>query len=261
MKALRYYDQIGLLKPAEVDPFTGYRYYSARQLPRLNRILALKELGLSLEQIAQLLKEALTPDQIRGMLRLKQSEIQQQVQEEQARLAQVEWRLKQIELEETMPSQEVVLKNVPSQAVASVRATVPTTGISDLFTEVYTHLGQHKINPMGPSMGVYYDEEFHEEGVDVEVAVPVTGSVPAGERVKGRELPAVAQMACIIHEGTFDNLKATYTQLMGWIEANGYRMNGPIREIYVQWAMPGEDPSNNITEIQLPVKKAQEAGG
>ena len=63
------------------------------------------------------------------------------------------------------------------------------------------------------------------------------------------------QMACIIHEGTFDNLKTTYTQLMGWIEANGYRMNGPIREVYVQWAMPGEDPSNNITEIQLPVKK------
>jgi effector-binding domain-containing protein len=255
VKTLRYYDQIGLLKPAKVDHFTGYRYYSAKQLPRLNRILALKDLGLSLEQIAQLLEEELTLDQIRGMLRLRQSEIQQQMQAEQARLVQVEWRLKQIEQEETMPTQEVILKKIPPQAVASVRDTVPTTGISDLFTEVYTHLGQHKVSPAGPSMGVYYDEEFHKESVDVEVAVLVTGSVPEGERVKGRELPAVEQMACIIHEGTFDNLKATYTQLMGWIEANGYRMNGPIREVYVQWAMPGEDPSNNITEIQLPVEK------
>jgi DNA-binding transcriptional MerR regulator len=100
VKTLRHYDKIGLLKPAEVDRFTGYRYYSASQLPRLNRILALKDLGLSLDQIAQLLEGDLSPDQIRGMLRLKQVEIQQQMQEEQVRLARVEWRLKQIEREE-----------------------------------------------------------------------------------------------------------------------------------------------------------------
>ena len=133
VKTLRYYDQIGLLKPAEVDDFTGYRYYSASQLPRINRILALKDLGLSLKQITQLLEEDMTPDQIRGILRLKQVEIQQQVQQEQARLARVEWRLKQIEREETMPTQEVVLKKVPPIEVVSVRDIVPTTGISQLF--------------------------------------------------------------------------------------------------------------------------------
>lgn len=121
VKTLRYYDQLNLLKPAEVDRFTGYRYYSARQLPRIHRILALKDLGLSLDQIAQVLEDDLPPDEIRGMLRLKRAEIQGQVRQEQARLARVEWRLRQIEQEETMPAQEVVLKKVPPIEIASVR--------------------------------------------------------------------------------------------------------------------------------------------
>ncbi len=110
VKTLRYYDEIGLLKPAEVDRFTSYRYYSVSQLPRLNRILALKDLGLSLDQIGQLLKDDLSPEQIRGMLRLKQAEIRQQVQEEQARLARVEQRLRYIEQEDKMPNYDVVIK-------------------------------------------------------------------------------------------------------------------------------------------------------
>jgi DNA-binding transcriptional MerR regulator len=256
-KTLRYYDQIGLLKPAEVDRFTGYRYYSADQLPRLNRILALKDLGLALEQIARLLESDLPPAQIRGMLRLKQVEIQQQVQDEQARLARVEWRLRRIEQEETMPTQEVVLKQIPAQTVAALRDVIPDYGhIGHLFGEVFGHLGQQRVNPNGPPIGIYYDEEYREQDVDAEAAVPVAGSFPAGDRVQSRELPAVAEMACIVHTGDFDTLGGTYGQLMAWVEANGYRMCGPIREVYVRWSEPDEDPSNRITEIQLPVEKA-----
>ena len=75
VKTLRYYDNIGLLEPAEIDRFTSYRYYSITQLPRLNRILALKDLGLSLDQIARLLAEEVPVEQLRGMLRLKEVEI------------------------------------------------------------------------------------------------------------------------------------------------------------------------------------------
>ena len=96
-KTLRYYDEIGLFRPAQVDRLTGYRYYSMGQLPRLKRILALKDLGLSLEQIAVLLGDELSPAEIRGMLRLKRAEIQHRLQEETARLALVEARLAQIE--------------------------------------------------------------------------------------------------------------------------------------------------------------------
>ena len=256
VKTLRYYDELGLLKPAKVDRFTGYRYYSASQLPRLNRILALKDLGLSLDQIAQLLEGDLPPDQIRGMLRLKHVEIEEQLQEEQARLARVEWRLKQIEQEEAMPTQEVALKKIPAQAVASVRDTVPISGLSQLFGEVFGYLGQHRVNPAGPPVGIYYDEEFCEEEVDIEIAVPVTGSLPAGDRVKPGELPGAEEMACIVHEGSYDAIGGTYGRLMAWVEANGYRTNGPVREVYIRGPESGNDPSTYVTEIQFPVEKA-----
>jgi DNA-binding transcriptional MerR regulator/predicted transcriptional regulator YdeE len=254
VKTLRYYDESGLLKPAEVDRFTNYRYYSASQLPRLNRILALKDLGLALDQIAQLLEDDLSPDQIRGILRLKQVEIQQQVQEEQARLARVEQRLRQIEQEETMPSQEVVLKNVPAHPVASVRDIAPAYSAAGQFLgEIFAYLGQHRINPVGPPMSIYHDPEYRERDVDVEAAVPIAGTVPEGERVKVYTLPAT-EMACIVHQGSFDAISGTYGQLMGWVESNGYHIVGPPREVYVQFQE--DDPSGNITEIQLPVEKA-----
>jgi effector-binding domain-containing protein len=257
VKTLRYYDQIGLLTPAEVDRWTSYRYYSASQLPRLNRILALKDLGLSLDQIARLLDEDLPPDQIRGMLRLKQVELQEQLEEEQARLARVERRLRQIEQEEAMSTQEVALKNIPAQAVASVRDVIPSfSDLGQLFGEVFAYLGRHRITPAGPPIGIYHDEEFREQDADVEVAVPVAGSVPEGEQVKGRELPAAETMACIVHQGSYETVGGTYGQLMAWIEVNGYRMAGPVREVYVRGPESGGDPSTYVTEIQLPVEKA-----
>ena len=80
VKTLRFYDDMGLLRPIQVDAFTGYRYYEVRQLPRLIRILALKDLGFTLEQIAPILEEGVTPEEIRGMLRLKHSEIEQRIE-------------------------------------------------------------------------------------------------------------------------------------------------------------------------------------
>src|SRR6266536_266228 len=96
VKTLRFYDEIGLFKALEVDRFTGYRHYSASQLPRLNRILALKDLGFSLEQIAHVLHDEPSLEQLRGMLRPRQAEIQQKMAQEQEQLTRVEARLRQI---------------------------------------------------------------------------------------------------------------------------------------------------------------------
>jgi DNA-binding transcriptional MerR regulator len=119
---LRYYDQVGLLKPDKVDNFTGYRYYSASQL---HRILALRGLGFSLEQIAEALDDDLTPEQMRGMLRLRHAQINQELLEAQNRLLDVEARLQQIEREQELSTYDVVLKPVETQLVALVRAIVP----------------------------------------------------------------------------------------------------------------------------------------
>src|SRR5512134_3170044 len=101
---LRYYDEMDLLKPVQVDPFTGYRFYSADQLPRLNRILALKDLGFSLEQIKLMLADGLPLEQLRGMLKMQRSQVKQRLSDEQRRLSRIEARLRQIEMENKMPN-------------------------------------------------------------------------------------------------------------------------------------------------------------
>ncbi len=271
VKTLRYYDEIGLLKPAWVDRFTGYRYYSVDQSHRLNRILALKDLGLSLEQIARLLDGELPPAQIRGMLRLKQAEIQQRLEEEQARLARVEARLRQIEQEDKMPTYDVVLKKVDPQTVVAIRDVIPTYyDQGPLWKELSTYLERHGAKAIGPSLTIYYDAEYRERDVDVEVATPVKELLPSNERVAIRELPGAELMACVIHRGSYETLDQAYTALLAWIEVNGYRVTGPGREVYLR--CPGNDydapeavgyeeyladtPDACVTEVQFPVEKA-----
>ena len=271
VKTLRYYDEIRLLKPAHVDRFTGYRYYSVDQLGRLHRILALKDLGLSLEQIARLLDDELPPAQIRGMLRMRQMELEQQVREDQARLARVEARLRQIEQEDKMPTYDVVLKKVEPQTVVVIRDVISTYGDQgSLWKELSVYLEQHGAKAIGPSLTIYYDTEYRERDVDVEVATPVSAPLPGNERVKVRELPGTELMACVIHQGSYDTLDQAYAALLTWIEANGYRVTGPDREVYLR--CPGNDydapeavgyeeyladtPGACVTEVQFPVEEA-----
>ena len=119
VKTLRFYDEMGLFKPVCVDRATSYRFYEFDQLPRLHRILALKDLGFSLEEIGQLLAGTLSAEQMRGMLKLRQAEIRQRVQEEAQRLERVEARLRQIEQEEGMSKYDVVIKPIEPLRVAS----------------------------------------------------------------------------------------------------------------------------------------------
>ncbi len=125
---LRHYEKIDLLKPALLDPDTGYRYYSLDQLPRVNRLLALRDLGFSLEQIAQLVEKGLSLEQLRGMFTLKQAQMQQMIETEQARLTRIAARLHQIEQEGKMPVYDVLLKQVDALLVASIREMVPLDG-------------------------------------------------------------------------------------------------------------------------------------
>src|SRR3954453_9244454 len=125
VSTLRYYADIGLLMPSQVDTFTGYRYYALDQLPRLNRILALRDLGLPLDQIAYVLQNELTAEQLRGMLRLREAEIRQHIADEQARLQQVKIRLQHIEQEGQLLTQDIVVKMIQPQPVLTIRETLP----------------------------------------------------------------------------------------------------------------------------------------
>lgn len=150
VKLLRHYDQLGLLPPAHVDERTGYRYCSAQQLMRLNRIQAFRDLGFTLEQIVSSLGEDIPPAQIRGMFRLKQAEIRQLMDTQQARLARIETRLRQIEREGALPPYEVVLKHAASHTVASIREVISPSRLPDLFRELDEYLSYYGIAPSRP---------------------------------------------------------------------------------------------------------------
>lgn len=257
IKTLRYYDEMGLLTPISVDRFTGYRYYSASQLARLNRILALKDLGFSLEQIAQVLNEGVSSEQLRGMLRLKRAELQQHITGEQERLARIEARLSDITMEGTMPDYDVVIKQIEPQLVASARDTLPGyPAVGRLFDEVYGYLARSGVNGLEAiGIAIWHDEEFKTSDIDGEAAVLLKQPIAASERVKVYELPA-ATVASVIHKGAYNSLNQAYEALARWTEANGYKIVGPNREFYLYCTQPvRQDDDSYVTEIQFPVEK------
>jgi effector-binding domain-containing protein len=257
VKTLRYYDEIGLLKPVKVDRFTSYRYYSAEHLPRLNYIIALKDMGLSLEEIATLVNNQLTPHQMRDIFVLKRGELQRRVSEEQRQLERVEKLLVQLEKEGKMPDYQIVIKKLEPMKVASVRGTVPTYhDISILFDKMSPLFQNHASAIVGPPIAIYHDMEYREKDVDIEVAMPIAGDLSLPEPIKVGELPGVEEAASLIYKGPYETISQAYQALMAWCEANGYELAGPDREVYLTSPEKTTDPSDYITELQQPVKKA-----
>lgn len=256
VKALRLYDELGLLVPTHVDRQTGYRSYAADQLPRLQRIVALKDLGLSLQEIAALMVAEPDVDDINALLRRRHAELARELADGQARLGRVEAYLAGLEREGDMPAYDVTIKSAPALRVASLRDTVPHyPDIERLFGELCGFLGSQRLTFTGPPVALYHDGEYREQDVDIELAAPFAGTLPSHARIRERELPAEPSLACTIHRGSYEGLHQAHTALLGWVEANGYRICGPDREIYLVGPQKGRNPAAYVTELQVPVSR------
>ena len=271
VKMLRHYDDLGLLKPARVDRDTGYRYYAADQLPRLNRIVALKDLGFRLEQIGMMLDGDLNDEQMRGMLKLRRAELEQAMEATAAQLAQVDARLSQLGRAES-PAYDVVLRSVPPQQVAAIRQTMSADDatVTALFEELEAYVARYRARAPLPPLLVYHDAEYPEAAEDIEVMIPVLGLVPPDDRIVARELPGHGSMACLVHTGGYDGLTEAFAVLLRWIERHGYTVAGPTREVYLRfgadqvgYSLPdaylAASDEEFVTELQVPV--ATERGG
>lgn len=259
-RTLRLYDKLGLLKPARVDPSTDYRYYSIDQLPRLNRILALKDLGFSLDQIAVVLRSELSAEQLRGMLTMKRAEVERRVAAEQAQLARIAARLRQIEQEDALDTYEVVIKRIEPQWLAAVDGVISDYITSEpifiqLFEELDAFLTHCDVRNIGPRIGLFYDLGTQEHNIQVRAGMLLPSRIPGSERIEVYQLHGVEQMACVVHHGPYDEtLIQANTAILKWIDANGYRIRPPTREIYLHYQVSG-DPSQFVTEIQIPIEK------
>jgi len=257
IRTLRHYDEIGLLRPAQVDPDTGYRGYLASQLGQLNRILALKELGLSLTQTRRLL-DGITLDELQGMLILRRAQLEHELQEHQNHLLGIEARLRHIAREGAMPADDIVIKKVPALGVVVLAGHAPAFGPVNIVPVVNRLAGQFeqlgigdRVKEAGPRM-ILYDAQ--DEDITVYLALPVAeppGALP--EPAEYRVLPQIEAAVAVRSGPAASIFPVVYHDLVRWIEEHGYRAAiGSNREVWVHEVDDIADVDQQVFEIQVP---------
>lgn len=260
-RMLRHYDAIGLLRPEHTDPFTGYRYYSAAQLARLNRVIALKDLGFTLQQVQEILEERVSTAELRGMLKLRQAELEEAMTAAAARLAQVEARLRSIESEGHMPTQDVMIKSIPPVRVAALTVVAASYApehigpvISPLYDELFRRLKAAGVTPTGPGIAYYEDAPDGDGAILVHAGFTVSADPAPGQDFEIVDLPAVERAATIVHRGPMDTIMPTEQNLTRWIDAGGHRSAGYAVEVYHECP---PDKEKWVTELQEPLAAAE----
>lgn len=255
VRMLRHYDSLGLLVPAQVDPGTGYRSYAAAQLAQLNRLVALKDLGFTLEQIRPVLMSAVGVKELHGMLRLRHAQLAEQITADTDRLAEVERRLRSIEKENTLSEHEYVLKALPIIRVAQRAATVPgPSDVSAVISPMFERLGQDLpragISLDGTAIATYEAAEGGE--LAITAGYPVTVDQVALDGVDVVDLPAHDRVATVLHRGSMSGIGDSWQALHIWIEQNGFQHSAAARELYLE--TPSGRLDDWVTELQQPIR-------
>jgi DNA-binding transcriptional MerR regulator/effector-binding domain-containing protein len=268
VRVLRHYDEIGLFKPARVDPASGYRSYEPSQIDQLHRVLALKELGFSLSQVRRMIDDAVSTEEMRGMLRLRRTELAAQIEETSVRLRRVEAHLLSLDRstrtasmkEFAMSPADIVIKAVPAMTVAAVSAVSEGFGpdrigpvLQPLFPRLFELIERHGLQPSGPTMALY-DDASDGDGVLCSAAVPI------GERpstflpdLEIRDLPAWDRAVTVLHHGPMTTIGESYAHLTAAVVDRGYTTLGYSREIYLDCPA---DTTGWITELQFGIDES-----
>ncbi len=253
--ALRHYEQVSVLTPSRIDPETGYRYYQLDQLPRLNRLLALQDLGFSLDEIRYLLQNNLSFDYLHGMFAMKQAQIQHLIDDEQDRLQRIATRLQQIEQEGKMPRYDIGIKQVDELLVASIRELIALEfGLGQSYGKLAAYLEQQHEPVRPPIIFLFHSRaQICPEGTfhDVEVALGLESPLPGNEEITIHTLTG-GLMACTVHTGMDLQLGQAYRALQQWVEKNHYQIRGPARQLRLKYGTQLE-PTEYVTEVQYPI--------
>jgi effector-binding domain-containing protein len=251
VKALRHYDELGLLRPAFVDPSSGYRYYRPAQANQAEAIRILRSVEMPLEEIGALLAEA-DPQLAGKRLRQHRERLEARLAEHRRMLAFLERLLNR---EGVMPY-EVTVRQLPGQPVAATRATTSLQGISQAIGAglgaVLAELHRRGVAPAGPPLVVYHGEIDEETSSQIDICWPVADRFDGDGEVFGTELPA-GPAATTLHRGPYDEIRPAYHTVAGWVQEHGHELAGPPREVYLN--DPSQvDPADLQTEIQWPIR-------
>lgn len=259
IKRLRHYDAIGLLRPAQTDPATGYRLYAIEQMADVMRISALRDCGLSLDEIAQLLRTH-DAQALERVLRQKVIAQQQLVAEEQARLQRLLGRLEQLDDAARAPRYDIAIKRSEPLTLLGMRRCVASTQAIGPFAEhVLQRCEQLAIVPLGPHIHLYYETIAPDDGFDLFIGMPVAALPAQIGELSCERLRAGDAVACALYRGDYGGISSAYIALDRWLASSGYQQIGPCREIYHHNPLHTSDPASYLTEIQYPISASNES--
>jgi len=256
-RMLRYYEQCGLLFPAETDRFTGYRLYSAGQIQPLLRIVELRDMGFGVEEIKEILPRYTDAKFMRDVLDRKRREVQNVIADEKDKLKKIAAKRGSLDKECVNMVYEVEIKSLPSDKVLALREIIPAYNAEGMLWEKLGKFVADKKIPCGTyGYSIFHDAEYKESSVDVEIAVPVPELGESQNCFVYKELEPIPQAATVRFSGPYSGgYDAALEKLAGWIEKNGYEINGLIRGLAIKCYPDVKSEDDLLTEIQVPVKK------
>jgi DNA-binding transcriptional MerR regulator len=253
VKALRYYDELDLLRPAFVDDTSGYRYYSLAQAAEAYRIARLRALDMPLDDIREVLR-APNIAAAKACLEAHLARLRGRIQNTQQALTFLQ---DLIDGKETIMSYDVSIQQLSSQAVLSIRMKTSAKEVGQAagqaFGELFAYLGRIGVRPVGPPFALYHDEDFREEDLDVEYCVPTEKRAAGAGRANGGELAATTA-ACTLHVGAYDSIGGAYQAVGEWMQTHGHESAGAPREVYLVGPDAATDPRDWRTQILWPIR-------
>lgn len=257
-RMLRHYEKCGLLTPAKIDKFQGYRYYSSGQIPFVKKIVMFRDMGFSIEEISDLIENFDDKDFVEKAVASKRTEIKDKLAIEEQRLLNLDVLCEKVESSEYCKPYPVVVKELPSQRILSLRQIIPDYSYQEQqWGKMFEFIAQNNLQTFlqGEIFCVYHCQEYVEKDPDLEVAVTVT---KMGEN-KGDFVYRVTEpfslTASAVFKGHYQHMAEWEGVLANWIEANNYEIVGSEHIIGHKHPLNEKNPDNYLTEVYFPIKK------
>lgn len=256
IRMLRHYDEIGLLSPVSVDEMTNYRYYGEYQLEDANRISVLKDMGVTLAVIKEVLQCDNSEQHIAKLIQDKISESEEQRKQAEHRIKLLEGAIEKLRKGESIMKYNVVLKKTPERYVASVRQIIPDYSKEGMLWEVLMKKTQSQplqLTTPVYAAAVYHDKEYKEQDIDVEIQEEVKGTYENTEHVIFKTIPPI-QIASVTYKGSYSQMNEVNMAIANWIKENGYEFAGPMFNIYYASPATTQNEDEFVTEVCYPIK-------
>ncbi len=255
VRMLRYYDETGLLKPYKVDEFTGYRYYSAKQIEDLNLIVSFRDMGFNVAEIAEAISEK-SGEMQKKMLKAKRDSIRKAIADSETILNKIDSAIINIDKEKIKMNYNVKTKSIPSYKVISLRNTIPAYNAEGmLWGRLGEYMGKKGLKTDAFCYAVYHDKEHKEADVDVEIVMEVNELLQSEEGFVYKSTEPVELAASVLVTGEYSNIAPAFAFLAEWIEDSEYEVCGLVRQVPIKGPWNEDDAENYLTELQIPIKK------